>query len=68
VGTIKNIRRDFKKETTELITTYKPIGLIDDYSDDPKTKYFLDTKTRNVSIESARKRIENLRKYKGALI
>lgn len=33
IGTSQIIKKDYKKKTTELITRYKPIGLIDDYAD-----------------------------------
>eukprot|EP00347_Sterkiella_histriomuscorum_P017546 403348926 len=73
IGVINHIKKDIKKETTELMTRYHQIGVIDDYLD-PSTKattnskFSMDAKTRNMSVESAKKRIETLRRYKGAII
>ena len=33
IGTSQTIKKDYKKKTTELITKFTPIGLIDDYLD-----------------------------------
>jgi len=70
IGVISRFKRDLKKDTVDLVSSFAPIGMIEDYSDptESKSKFSMQAKTRNVSIESARKRIETLRKYKGAII
>ena len=66
IGTSQIIKKDYKKKTTELITRYKPIGLIDDYADpneDQGSKFSMQGKIRTLSVQSAKKRVDDVRKY-----
>ncbi len=67
------IKRDLKKKTIELLTRYKPIGIIEDHfkmtdNGSEMTKYSMGAKVRSLSRESSRKRIDELRIHSGSLI
>ena len=61
VGTTYAIRKDLKKNTTELLTKYTPIGVVDDFLD-PKeqhsSKFSMEGKVRNLSVSSSQKKIQ----------
>ena len=71
IGTSQRVKKDYKKGTTELVTTYTPIGLIDDFLD-PKeeegSKFSMAGRVRNMSAHSAKRRIDQLRRHQGSII
>ncbi|CDW84410.1 UNKNOWN [Stylonychia lemnae] len=71
IGTKSIIKKDHKKQTVEEIIKYNAIGEIDDQLDSKEaqgSKFQMLGKVRNMKIQSAKQRIETLRKYKGDLI
>jgi hypothetical protein len=56
IGTTYAIRKDLKKNKTELLTKYTPIGVVDDFLD-PKennnSKFSMEGKVRNLSVSSS---------------
>eukprot|EP00347_Sterkiella_histriomuscorum_P008883 403343381 len=71
IGTKSIIKKDHKKQTVEEIIKYTPIGLVDDQLDPNEnqgSKFGMGGKIRHLKIQSAKQRIETLRKYKGELI
>ncbi len=59
-----------------MLSHFTPIGITEAYTDNPVlnksestlSKFSMLAKTRNVSIESARRKIDTLRKLKGQMI
>ncbi|MFS8160397.1 MAG: hypothetical protein ACMG6E_09380 [Candidatus Roizmanbacteria bacterium] len=53
------------------MTKYTPVGIVDDFLD-PKenngSKFSIQGRARHLSVQSAKQRIEDIRKYKGDLI
>lgn len=71
IGVSQRILKDLKKKKTELITKYHPIGQIDDYTDnneDNGSKFSMLGKVRSLNIQSAKMRVEGVRKLQGSLI
>jgi hypothetical protein len=71
ISTQQLIKKDHKKQKTELITKYHPIGFIDDKLDpkeDQSSKFSFQGKIRSLKIQSAKQRIQTVRKYQGNLI
>ena len=64
VGVLNRIARDPKKDTVEIEKSFVPIGFIDD---DEKRSSMAD-QTRNMSMESARLKIQELRRSKASLL
>ena len=65
------VRKDFKKNKIDLITKFTPIGVVDDFLDpkeDQNSKFSMLGKVRNMSVNSARDKVDKLRKHKGNLI
>ena len=57
IGISQRIYKDLKKQKTELITKYHPIGQIDDYADsreDEGSKFSMMGKVRSLNIQSAK--------------
>ena len=60
-----------KKGTIELVSKFNPIGLVEDFThnnDSHGCKVSMSGKVRTVSVQSARKKIDLLRKFQGNLI
>lgn len=71
VGAISRVCKDEKKGTVEFVSKYHPIGLIDDFMRNKESnscKVSQHGKVRTVSEQSARKKIDFLRRQQGALI
>jgi hypothetical protein len=57
IGISQRILKDLKKQKTELLTKYHPIGQIDDYTDskeDNGSKFSMLGKVRSLGIQSAK--------------
>jgi hypothetical protein len=60
IGTTYAIRKDLKKNKTELLTKYTPIGVVDDTLDPTENnggKFSMEGKVRNLSVSSSQKKI-----------
>ena len=72
VGTISVIKKDLKKKSVELITRYHQLGLVEDHfyaaGESADEKFSIDAKTRALSQQSSRKKIETIRQHSGRLI
>jgi hypothetical protein len=71
IGVLNTLKKDQKKGTTEIMTKFTPIGMVDDFQDAnecDKSKFSLQGKARHLSVQSARQKIQNLRKLSGNLI
>jgi hypothetical protein len=60
IGVLNTLRKDQKKGTTEIITKFTPIGMVDDFQNSNecnKSKFSMHGKSRHIGVMSAKQRI-----------
>lgn len=53
VGVMQTLKKDLKKKTTEIVTKFTPIGIVDDFqnaSDCNGSKFSMQGKARHLSV------------------
>ncbi len=71
VGSITRTATDKKKGNVDFVKKFTPIGIVDDFQNNKEShncKLSEQGRIRTLSVQSARKKIELLRKHNGGLI